>query len=89
MSMMKKILTALLLTLLTLLTLDGAAPRLFIEPHAPVAGEVFRIVVELDGDIRPQFEVPPLAAYSHSASVGRRYFLPVLSDSHWQNVSAE
>lgn len=63
MSMMKKILTALLLTLLTLLTLDGAAPRLFIEPHAPVAGEVFMIVVELDGDIRPQFEVPPLAGF--------------------------
>ena len=32
--------------------------------------------------------VPPRAAYSHSASVGRRYFLPVLSESHWQKVSA-
>ena len=37
---------------------------------------------------RPAITMTHYAAYSHSASVGRRYFFPVCLDSHWQNVSA-
>ena len=59
MRMMKKILIA--LTLALPLWLCGITPRVFIEPHAPVAGEVFMIVVELDSDARAGFEIPPLA----------------------------
>ena len=43
------------------LWLCGITPRVFIEPHAPVAGEVFMIVVELDSDVRAEFDVPPLS----------------------------
>src|SRR5262245_41340300 len=36
---------------------------------------------------RPGFDVPTRAAYSHSADVGRRTFLPFFSDRMAQNLS--
>ena len=56
-----------------LFILCGAAPRVMLQPHSPVAGDRFMIIVEVDSDAPVQFQIPPVSGISISRRVNSQH----------------
>src|SRR5262249_34701771 len=64
----------------------SASPSFSLSAASPTLAADFR--VSALSPLQKRVEVPARHAYSHSASVGSRYFLPSLRLSHSQNLTA-